>query len=95
LSTIFFTGFPGFLGVELLPRMLRRSPDATATCLVQGKFAPLARQRVDEIVAKDPSLAHRIILVEGDITVDGSVSTTRPRSPPTPPSCGTSPRSTT
>jgi thioester reductase-like protein len=71
LSTIFFTGFPGFLGVELLPRVLRRSPDATATCLVQGKFAPLARQRVDEIVAKDPSLAGRIVLVEGDITVPG------------------------
>jgi len=71
MSTIFFTGFPGFLGVELLPRVLRRSPDATATCLVQGKFAALARQRVDEIVASDPSLANRIILVEGDITVAG------------------------
>ena len=71
MSTIFFTGFPGFLGVELLPRVLRRSPDATATCLVQGKFAALAQQRADEIVQRDSSLAGRIRLVEGDITVAG------------------------
>jgi thioester reductase-like protein len=71
MSTIFFTGFPGFLGVELLPRVLRRSPEATATCLVQGKFAALAQQRADEIVARDPSLAGRIHLVEGDITAAG------------------------
>src|SRR4051794_33689505 len=71
MGTIFFTGFPGFLGVELLPRVLRRSPGATATCLVQPKFASLARRREAEIVAADPSLAGRIVLVEGDITVAG------------------------
>jgi thioester reductase-like protein len=71
MSTIFFTGFPGFLGVELLPRVLRRAPEATATCLVQGKFAALAQQRADEIVQRDPSLAGRLRLVEGDITVAG------------------------
>lgn len=69
MGTIFFTGFPGFLGVELLPRVLHRSPDETATCLVQAKFADVARRRVDEIVERDPSLDGRIVLVEGDITV--------------------------
>jgi thioester reductase-like protein len=71
MGTIFFTGFPGFLGVELLPRMLRRAPDDRAVCLVQGKFAALARQRVEEIGARHPGLTGRIDLVEGDITVPG------------------------
>lgn len=71
MGTIFFTGFPGFLGVELLPRVLRRSPEDRAVCLVQGRFAGLARTRVDEIVGRHPELSGRIELVEGDITVPG------------------------
>ena len=71
MGTIFFTGFPGFLGVELLPRVLRRSPGDTATCLVQPKFAGLAQRKADELVAADPTLAGRIQLVEGDITAPG------------------------
>lgn len=71
MATIFFTGFPGFLGVELLPRVLSRSPEERALCLVQGKFAELARRRVEELTAREPALAGRIDLVEGDITVPG------------------------
>ncbi len=71
MSTIFFTGFPGFLGVELLPRVLRRSPDASATCLVQPKFAAAALRRAAQIEAAEPALAGRIKLVEGDITTPG------------------------
>ena len=71
MGTVFFTGFPGFLGVQLLPRVLTRAPDQRALCLVQDKFADLARRRVDELVAADPKLDGRIELVEGDITVDG------------------------
>jgi thioester reductase-like protein len=67
-STVFFTGFPGFLGVELLPRVLARRADATALCLVQAKFADLARTRADEIERARPELRGRIRLVEGDIT---------------------------
>jgi nucleoside-diphosphate-sugar epimerase len=59
MASILFTGFPGFLGSELVPRLLRRSPDVRIRCLVQAKFADLARQR-----ATDP----RIEIVEGDIT---------------------------
>jgi len=61
VPAIFFTGFPGFLGTELLPRLLARSPDDYALCLVQPKFRALAEQRVG-------TLAHRIKLVDGDIT---------------------------
>lgn len=68
MATIFFTGFPGFLGSELLPRVLSRERDAVAACLVQPRFAELARRRAGELEAADPSLAGRIRLVEGDIT---------------------------
>lgn len=71
MGTIFFTGFPGFLGVQLLPRVLARSPEDRAVCLVQPKFADLARRRVEELTAADEALAGRIELVEGDITVAG------------------------
>lgn len=61
MSTIFFTGYPGFLGAELLPRLLARSPEIRVRCLVQEKFAPLARER-----ARD--FGSRVEIVEGDIT---------------------------
>jgi thioester reductase-like protein len=71
MTVSLFTGFPGFLGVELLPRVLRRDPQRRALCLVQTKFADLARRRVDELVTADPALDERIALVEGDITMAG------------------------
>ncbi|HEX2121426.1 MAG TPA: SDR family oxidoreductase [Thermoanaerobaculia bacterium] len=63
MSSIFFTGFPGFLGSELLPRVRARSDDR-ALCLVQPKFRALAEARVRAL----PALANRIELVEGDLT---------------------------
>jgi thioester reductase-like protein len=68
MATVFFTGFPGFLGVELLPRVLARRPDATAACLVQAKFMEVARRRVEEMATSRPEAARRVRLVEGDIT---------------------------
>jgi len=58
---VFFTGYPGFLGSELLPRILSRHPELTAHCLVQPKFASLARERAKP-------LGERVTIVEGDIT---------------------------
>ena len=40
-------------------------------CLVQTKYAPLAAQRIDQLVAADGSLKGRITLSEGDITAPG------------------------
>jgi thioester reductase-like protein len=71
MAHVFFTGFPGFLGVELLPRVLARRAEDGAVCLVQPKFADLARRRVAELEATHPLLAGRIRLVEGDITRAG------------------------
>lgn len=71
MATLFFTGFPGFLGSELVPRVLARSPGDEAVCLVQPKFAELARRRAREIETREPLCAGRIRLVEGDITRPG------------------------
>jgi nucleoside-diphosphate-sugar epimerase len=71
MAKLFFTGFPGFLGSELVPRILLRSEGDEAVCLVQPKFADLARRRAREIEAREPRCTSRIHLVEGDITRPG------------------------
>ncbi len=68
MSVIFFTGFPGFLGSELLPRVLERSSESRAICLCQSKFLPLARERLTNIEAEYPALRGRVELTMGDIT---------------------------
>ena len=68
--TIFMTGFPGFLGSALLPRIVARTGEA-ATCLVQPRYHHAAELRVKELVAEDSSLDGRIQLVEGDIAAGG------------------------
>lgn len=67
MPSTFFTGFPGFLGSELLPRVLLRTDDV-AVCLVQPKFRPLAEERTRQLVVRFPELAGRVELIEGDLT---------------------------
>ncbi len=71
MATLFLTGFPGFLGSRLLPRVLARAPGDRALCLVQPRFAPLARRLADELATRNPALAGRIELVEGDVAQPG------------------------
>jgi nucleoside-diphosphate-sugar epimerase len=61
LPQILLTGYPGFLGSALLPRVLRRWPEVRAICLVQPKFAALARERA-------AAFGDRVRIAEGDIT---------------------------
>ena len=68
MRTIFFTGFPGFLGRELLPRVLSRSTSSRAICLVQEKFRAMAEAAVVALESADPTLVGRIELVSGDLT---------------------------
>lgn len=71
MTTILMTGFPGFLGSALLPRLLARREGTRAVCLVQPQHLPLARQRVAELEAEHPHVAERVELVTGDITARG------------------------
>lgn len=64
------TGFPGFLGSALLPRIMARTGEE-AVCLVQPKYRHAAELRVTELVAGEQSLEGRIRLVDGDITIGG------------------------
>lgn len=69
MSSILFTGFPGMLGSELLPRVVLRSPGASVACLVQRKYARLAKSRLEQIGLSHPEVPSRVQLVEGDITL--------------------------
>jgi thioester reductase-like protein len=70
-ETILFTGFPGFIGMRLLPRILELKPHARIECLVQEKFLDAAHQAVATLERKHGHAGGRIDLVVGDITVRG------------------------
>ncbi|SEO21463.1 Thioester reductase domain-containing protein [Halogranum amylolyticum] len=65
---ILLTGFPGFLGSQLVERLLDRGSGPVA-CLVQPKYRDLAERRASELVEADDRA--RIRLYEGDITDPG------------------------
>jgi thioester reductase-like protein len=66
-----FTGFPGFIGARLLPRLLELKAGTRAICLVQEKFTAAAREARAELETRHPHVRGRIDLTEGDITVQG------------------------
>ncbi len=70
-GTILFTGFPGFIGARLIPRLLELRPDTTFECLVQEKFLPAADSSVASLASSHPHTKGRIRLVTGDITTPG------------------------
>jgi thioester reductase-like protein len=71
MGGLLLTGFPGFLGSALLPRLLARRDGVHAYCLVQERWMELATDRLQEIESAHPHTVGRISLVEGDITVPG------------------------
>jgi thioester reductase-like protein len=70
-SVVLFTGFPGFIGARLLPRLLELQPHASFRCLVQEKFLGPAREGIASIEAAHPHTRGRIDVVTGDITASG------------------------
>ena len=62
MTTLLMTGFPGFLGSALLPRLLDRR-DTRGVCLVQRSHLELATRRIEEV-----GLAPRVDVLPGDIT---------------------------
>jgi thioester reductase-like protein len=71
VTVLLMTGFPGFLGSALLPRLLARREGVRAVCLVQPQHREAAQGRVREIVAAQPQMRDRISLATGDITAEG------------------------
>src|SRR5512133_3427073 len=69
MDMLLLTGFPGFLGSALLPRLLARRPGSTAVCLVQPQHLATARERLAELARQHPHVPERVELVTGDITV--------------------------
>lgn len=70
MTALLMTGFPGFLGSALLPRLLARRAGVRAVCLVQRRHRATAQRRVGEIEGAHPHTRGRIELLEGDITAD-------------------------
>jgi thioester reductase-like protein len=69
MTALLMTGFPGFLGSALLPRLLARREGSRAICLVQAHHLGTAQERLDGLVAAHPHVTDRVELVVGDITV--------------------------
>jgi thioester reductase-like protein len=66
-GSFLLTGFPGFLGVRLLPRILGLRPGARAFCLVQERYLGAARDALAAIESAHPSCQGQAKLVVGDI----------------------------
>ncbi len=60
--TILFTGFPGFIGGRLIPKLLASAPAATVVALVEPRMLERARAAAAAI---DPE---RVVVEPGDIT---------------------------
>ena len=71
---MFMTGATGFLGMEVLARLLERG-DRTVYALVRASDADAAQERIDGVLAKlwsDPEpYRHLVRPVPGDVTQDG------------------------
>ena len=56
MTTLLMTGFPGFLGSALLPRLLSRGQGITAMCLVQPQHLATAQRRIVELEDEHPNV---------------------------------------
>jgi thioester reductase-like protein len=61
------TGFPGFLGERLLPRLLELHKGVEFLCLVQPRF----KDQAEATLARSGVAPGRVSLVGGDITAEG------------------------
>lgn len=62
-KTILFTGFPGFLGARLIPRLLEIYADCEIVALVEPKMVEKAKEAADE-----RGFGERVKVESGDIT---------------------------
>ena len=67
-ATHLFTGFPGFIGARLLPRLMELQPESRFTCLVQERFLAAAAEALAAMARDHPHTAGRVATAVGDIT---------------------------
>lgn len=65
---VLLTGFPGFLGKNLIERLVELQPESTFYLLIQAKLRGVAERSLAAIEREHPSLEGRWELLEGDIT---------------------------
>ena len=58
--SVLLTGFPGFIGARLLPRLRELSPEETFVCLVQERFLDVARRELAAIEVGLPAARGRL-----------------------------------
>jgi long-chain acyl-CoA synthetase len=73
-ETVLLTGATGFLGMEVLARLIERD-DVEVICLVRAPSAQAAKARIDRLYAQlydePPPGVARVSVVAGDVSVDG------------------------
>jgi long-chain acyl-CoA synthetase len=73
-ETVLLTGATGFLGMEILARLIERD-DVEVICLVRAPSKEAARKRLDGVYAQlyeePPAAVARVSVVTGDVSVDG------------------------
>src|ERR1700722_19712864 len=75
---VFLTGATGFLGSEIMKRILESHPGTRLALLVRSTHRETAKERVDKLLAKTFGLsdaaryAERVEVVEGDISLRGA-----------------------
>jgi nucleoside-diphosphate-sugar epimerase len=63
---VFVTGFPGFLGHQLVPRLLKLGEDVEVHCLVEPRFFDTARALAKDLPPHDQGRLH---ITPGDIVL--------------------------
>jgi thioester reductase-like protein len=67
-KTIFFTGFPGFIGKHLIIELLKEPNHEKFYFLVQEKFLPKAKEEIQKIYNEIPQSKNKFEIIIGDIT---------------------------
>jgi thioester reductase-like protein len=71
-NAVLLTGATGFVGSELLPRILRARPDALVYCLIRPRKGQPVEARREKILAWaeiDSGDAERVVALQGDVSV--------------------------
>src|SRR5271170_6865837 len=76
-DNVFLTGATGFLGSEIMKRILERHPQARLALLVRSTSRETARERVDKLLSRTFGTeaarhSERVDVVEGDISLRGA-----------------------